>query len=152
MSMENLYQQIILDHYKHPRNFGEVLGCTVSAEHDNPSCGDQIRIHLLVQDGKVEKVQFSGKGCAISQASASMMTEALKGKTVAEAQQMVDEFRQMMRGEKEYVALDEAGELEALKGVLQFPVRVKCAVLAWDTMDACIHMQENGEDTPPEKP
>lgn len=139
MSMESLYQQIILDHYKHPRNFGETLACSASVEQENPLCGDQIRVAVSVEDGRIEAVEFSGRGCAISQASASMMTETVKGRPVEEAARMVDDFRRMMRGEKEFVALDEAGELEALKGVMQFPVRIKCAVLAWNALESCVH-------------
>jgi len=139
MSLENLYQQIILDHYKNPRNFAEVLECAASVEHENPLCGDQIRVAIDVEDARIREVKFSGKGCAISQASASMMTETVKGRPVEQAEEMVEAFRQMMRGEREFVALDEAGELEALKGVMQFPVRIKCAVLAWNALESCIH-------------
>lgn len=145
MSMENLYQQIILDHYKNPRNFGEVIGCTSSVEHENPLCGDQIRVAVHVSDGKIDDVKFSGKGCAISQASASMMTETVKGRPVEDAVRIVEQFRQMMRGEREFEALDEAGEMEALKGVMQFPVRIKCAVLAWNALESCIHAAEEAK-------
>ncbi len=138
MSLESLYQEIILDHYKNPRNFGEVLDRAASAEHENPLCGDQMRVDIAVEEGKVRDIKFSGKGCAISQASASMMTEAVNGRSVAEAGEMVAAFLAMMRGEREFAALDETGELEALKGVMQFPVRVKCATLAWSCLANCL--------------
>lgn len=134
MSLESLYQQIILDHYRNPRNFGDVETCTAAADQENPLCGDQMRVAIDVHDGRVRDIRFSGKGCAISRASASMMTEAVKGKTLAEVDEMVGSFLAMMRGERDFVALDEAGELEALRGVLQFPVRVKCATLAWNCL------------------
>ncbi|MBI3947175.1 MAG: SUF system NifU family Fe-S cluster assembly protein [Armatimonadetes bacterium] len=138
MSLESLYQQIILDHYKNPRNFGEAPGCAVSVEHENPLCGDHLKVAINVADGHITEIKFSGKGCAISQASASMMTETMKGRPVEEARSLVEEFRRMMRGDQEFAALDEAGEMEALKGVLQFPVRIKCAVLAWDALESCL--------------
>ena len=144
MSLDSLYQQIILDHYKKPRNFGETETCPISSEHDNPLCGDHIRVAINIEDGKIAGIEFSGKGCAISLASASMMTEALKGKPVEDAERLVGEFREMMRGEREFEALDDAGELEALRGVMQFPVRIKCAVLAWDTLERCIHLSHDG--------
>lgn len=138
MSLESLYQQVILDHYKNPRNFGEITGYTVSVAHENPLCGDHIKVALNVEEGQIARIHFWGKGCAISQASASIMTETVKGRSLEEAESLVQEFRQMMRGEKDFVALDEGGELEALKGVRQFPVRIKCAVLAWDALEQCL--------------
>jgi SUF system NifU family Fe-S assembly protein len=138
MSLESLYQEIILDHYKHPRNFGEVPGCAAAAEHENPLCGDQMRVAFRLEDERIAEIKFSGKGCAISQASASMMTEAVRGCTLAAAREKVTDFLAMMRGEREFAALDETGELEALKGVLQFPVRVKCATLAWNCLAHCL--------------
>ncbi|MDH7568903.1 MAG: SUF system NifU family Fe-S cluster assembly protein [Armatimonadota bacterium] len=148
MSLDGLYQQIILDHYKNPRNFGEMAGSSSSVEHENPLCGDQIRVFVRTDGGRLAEVKFAGKGCAISQASASMMTETVKGKSVAEARALVEAFRQMMRGEREFAALDPDGELEALKGVLRFPVRIKCAVLPWDALESCLANASAEEGSP----
>lgn len=135
MEFEDLYQEIILDHYRNPRNKGEIETGCVSVEHENPVCGDQIKLMLLVDEAqRVKSVKFSGHGCAISMASASMMTEEVQGKSVAEAQKIISTFLNVMRGETEPDVLDEQGDLMALKGVVKFPVRVKCATLAWHAM------------------
>ena len=132
MSLDDLYREVILDHYRNPRNKHDLEGSTVDVTHNNPLCGDEITIHATVRDGRVAEVAFEGQGCSISQASASMLTELVKGKPVDEVEKLVIEFRGMMGGKP---ADEEAlGDLVALKGVVKYPVRIKCAVLAWDTL------------------
>lgn len=133
MSLEELYREVILDHYRSPRNRGELTDATVVVELNNPVCGDEIKVYLSVEDDVVKDVRFGGRGCSISQSSASMMTEAVKGKSLAEALDMAQRFKAMMRGE---IPADEAdlGDLEALQGVSKFPVRIKCAVLSWEAL------------------
>ena len=133
MSLDDLYKEVILDHYKSPRNKRPLEGATVSLQKNNPLCGDEITIHALVQDGKVAAVAFEGQGCSISQASASMLTESVEGKSVDEAAALAGEFRAMMEGKAEPDE-DEFGDLMALKGVVKYPVRIKCAVLGWDVL------------------
>ncbi|MCS7223157.1 MAG: SUF system NifU family Fe-S cluster assembly protein [Armatimonadetes bacterium] len=133
-SLEWLYQEIILDHFKRPRNMGTVDGADVSEEEDNPFCGDRIGVQLKIRNGVLEQVRFSGRGCAISQASASMMTEKVTGMTVQEALEFAEEFRKAMRGDKPFPQEGQWDDLDALRGVRDFPVRIKCATLAWDVL------------------
>ncbi len=133
MAIEDLYQEIILDHYKNPRNKGTLENPDFHQHAQNPLCGDEIDIYARVQDGILAEVTFAGQGCSISQSSASMLTEALKGKTVAEAEELIENFRKMLAGQDKAPDEDLWGELAALRGVTKFPARVKCAVLAWDT-------------------
>ncbi|MCX6547993.1 MAG: SUF system NifU family Fe-S cluster assembly protein [Acidobacteria bacterium] len=134
-----LYQQVILEHNKKPRNFGKLDPCTHHAEGHNPLCGDQLELSLVVADGVVTDIKFQGSGCAIDVASASLMTGIVKGKTVAEAAAMVAQFRGMVRGE-----LDPAmeapllGRLTLFSGVKDLPSRVKCAILPWATLHAAL--------------
>ena len=136
MAFDDLYQEIILDHYRNPHNFGEIQrSCTV-VEEDNPTCGDQIKLTLWVDDRqKIQDIKFSGQGCAISIASASMMTDTVKGKSVSEAREIAQTIIRTMRGEDSSEILDDFGDLVALKGVIQFPARVKCATLAWHALE-----------------
>ncbi len=144
MEFEDLYQDIILDHYKNPRNFGEGSPTCTTVEHDNPVCGDHIKLMLyLNEQGKIEEVKFSGSGCAISVASASMMTEAIKGKTVEQARKIIGDVLAVMRGEKAPDVLDEYGDISALKGVIKFPVRIKCASLSWHAAEDALNRNEN---------
>ena len=131
MALEELYKEVILDHYKTPRNKRDLPGAELSCRKNNPLCGDEITIHAHVGDGRVAEVTFEGSGCSISQASASMLTESVTGRTVEEAEKIASDFRGMMEGK---VDPDEEsfGDLVALKGVVKYPVRIKCAVLAWD--------------------
>jgi nitrogen fixation protein NifU and related proteins len=139
VSLDDLYREVILDHYSHPRNKGVANPADVIREGANPLCGDEIRVSLRVRQGLVEDVQFDGKGCSISQASASMMTERVRGKTVAEAARVIREFKGMMHGEHTQAgAEDDLGDLEALQGVRKFPVRVKCATLSWITLEMAL--------------
>ncbi len=131
--IDELYREVILDHYHHPRHRGALESPTVTREGYNPLCGDEIALDLLVNDGVVEEVAVRGGGCSISQSSASMMTEAIVGRTVDEVGSLFEGFTAMMRGSDD-VDLDLLGDLEALVGVRKFPVRVKCATLAWHTL------------------
>lgn len=133
MALEDLYKEVILDHYKNPRNKKPLPGGEVSATKNNPLCGDEITVLAHLDGGAVAEVAFLGSGCSISQASASMMTEAVKGKSVDEAREVTTEFRGMMEGALDPDE-DELGDLMALKGVVKYPVRIKCAVLAWDVL------------------
>lgn len=135
MEFDDLYQEIILDHYKNPRNAGEIRGQCRIVEQENPVCGDHITLMVQVDNlGIVHDVKFQGNGCAISVASASMMTEQLIGQHVNRARKIIRDFITAMRGEEEPKILDEYGDLTALKGVKKFPVRIKCATLAWHAM------------------
>lgn len=139
-----LYQEIILEHYKSPRNFGALPGANRSAEGFNPLCGDRVTIHLRVEDGRVAQVRFEGAGCAISTASASLLTEALTGKTEAEAEALFERFRELFTGDPARAAQleEELGKLAALSGVREYPMRVKCATLAWHTLHAALEQRD----------
>ena len=130
--LEELYQEIILDHYRRPRNRGTTVPADITAKETNPLCGDEIEVTAKLVDGKIAEVKFDGHGCSISLASASIMTGRLVGKTLPEARSYIENFQKMMRGDVPYGG-KELGELKALEGVLKFPVRVKCATLAWHT-------------------
>jgi nitrogen fixation NifU-like protein len=133
VSLDDLYKEVILDHYKSPRNKRGLPDATVSAKGNNPLCGDEVTVHLRLGDGRVAEAAFEGQGCSISQASASMMTEAVRGLHVPDAGGLAGQFRGMMEGRVEPDE-DEFGDLMALKGVVKYPVRIKCAVLAWDVL------------------
>ncbi len=135
--LEDLYRDILLDHYRRPRNKGHVPGtASCSADGANPLCGDQLSVELTVDDGRIVEIAFDGAGCSISQASASMMTEYVKGRTVGEARAGIEAFQRMMiEGEP---LGEEYGDIEALAGVAKFPVRVKCASLAWKTLEQAL--------------
>ena len=143
--LEDLYREIILDHYRNPRNRGELPTPPAHrTEGFNPLCGDEVVVFLDVEDGVVKDLRIGGQGCSISQSSASMMSTAVKGKTVAEARDVIRAFKAMMsihehaldgdEGEDENVVDVKLGDLEALRGVVKFPVRIKCATLAWNTL------------------
>lgn len=133
MQLDDLYRQVIMDHYMHPRNKGTIEGNALTVELKNPTCGDEITLQMLTEDGLVKDVRFQGTGCSISMASASMMSEAIKGKPVEEALRISREFRKLMKGEE--VDQDLLGELESLAGVSRFPARIKCATLAWNALE-----------------
>ena len=137
--LRDLYQQVILDHSKRPRNFLKLQDADRTAEGHNPLCGDEITIYLKMDGDVIQDIGFQGAGCAISKASASMMTSALKGKTKAEAEALFGKFHEMVTGNRE-TASDPAGlgKLEVFCGVCEFPVRVKCASLAWHTLRAAL--------------
>ncbi|MEI3608545.1 MULTISPECIES: Fe-S cluster assembly sulfur transfer protein SufU [unclassified Pseudogracilibacillus] len=133
--LDTLYRQVIMDHYKHPRNRGTFEDESLTVEMNNPTCGDRIFLQFKLDGDIVEDVKFTGEGCSISLASASMMTQAIKGKTVEEALAMSELFSQMMLGKE--IDFDDFGleDIEALQGVSNFPARIKCATLAWKAME-----------------
>jgi nitrogen fixation NifU-like protein len=137
LALEELYKEVILDHYKNPRNKRDLPGAELSCSKNNPLCGDEITVLAHLDEGRVAAVTFQGSGCSISQASASMMTEAITGREVDGAQEMATEFRGMMEGTLEPEE-DSFGDLVALKGVAKYPVRIKCAVLAWDVLQEAL--------------
>jgi nitrogen fixation NifU-like protein len=140
-----LYQQVILEHNKKPRNFGKLEAPTHQAEGFNPLCGDHLWVYLqLSPAGLIEDVRFEGSGCAISKASASMMTAALKGKTRTEAQALFKQFHGLLRGElKPDVDANDLGKLKIFSGIWQYPARVKCAALAWHAMNGALHDEQS---------
>ncbi|HEX5417445.1 MAG TPA: SUF system NifU family Fe-S cluster assembly protein [Chloroflexota bacterium] len=140
-ALDELYREVILEHYKSPRNRGRLDQPDVATRGKNPLCGDEIEISLAFDGDKVRDVRFTGRGCSISQASASMLTEAVKGKTIAEAEALVDQFKAAMRGD---VELDDLGDLEALQGVRRVPARLKCALLAWTTLEEGLELRKGG--------
>ncbi len=142
-----LYQEIIMDHNRHPRNFRKMDDATHVLDGRNPVCGDHYKIYLKVEDNNVEDVSFEGDGCAISKASASVMTQVIKGKTVEEAKHLFDIFHEIVTGQKNIEDFDEdVHKIAAFAGVSEFPVRVKCATLSWHTMNIALD-QDSKEAT-----
>ncbi len=132
--IDDLYREIILDHYQSPRNRGRLPQPDVATHGANPLCGDEIELSLAIRDGRIAEVAFQGRGCSISQASASMMTETNKGKKLAEAEELLHTFKTLMTDRDAAVDVEALGELEALQGVKRYPVRVKCAILPWNVL------------------
>lgn len=141
-ALGSLYQEVILAHYRQPRNHGELEAPDVRVELRNPSCGDEIALALRMQEGRIVGVAFSGEGCAISQASASMMTVLLEGRTLEEAAALSASFHDLMHGRATPGATRELGDLRALAGVARFPVRVRCALLAWNGLQEAMRELE----------
>ena len=141
--LSDLYQEVILEHNKNPRNFREIENADKTADGNNPLCGDALRVYLTMEEDRVKDVAFKGSGCAISKASASMMTQAVKGKTREEADTLFKEFREMVMGEMD-ADTDEnnLGKLKIFAGVREFPARVKCASLSWHTVHAALNDEE----------
>ena len=135
--LSDLYQEVILDHNRRPRNFHALAGASHTADGYNPLCGDRLTLYLKVEGDLIADVSFEGAGCAISKASASMMTDALKGRTIAEANLLFERFHRMVTTPPEQ-AVEDMGKLSSLAGVREFPVRVKCASLAWHTLRAAM--------------
>jgi nitrogen fixation NifU-like protein len=134
-NLDTLYRQVIMDHYKKPRNKGMLEDSSLTIDMNNPTCGDRIRLTMKVEDGKVVDVKFDGEGCSISMSSASMMTEAIKGKDIDTAMKLSHIFSEMVQG-NEYNEEDlDLGDIEALQGVSKFPARIKCATLAWKAVE-----------------
>ena len=133
LSLEDLYKEVILDHYRSPRNKGRLEPHDVALERNNPLCGDEIELFLRFEGEDVAAVAFEGKGCSISQASASMMTEKVQGVSIKEAERVAESIKRMMAGEEEGDAKT-LGDLVSLKGVVRYPVRIKCALLGWNTL------------------
>ena len=139
--LDDLYMEIILDHYKSPRNKADLSHIDDDNMHENPSCGDTVKLEILLgDDGRIESARFDGHGCAISTASASLMTERLPGKTAEEARSFIEVFLKVLRGEEPADRLEEWGDLTVLGGVVQFPMRVKCATLAWHALEKSLEV------------
>ena len=134
-NLDTLYRQVIMDHYKNPRNRGQIEGDSVTIDMNNPTCGDRIHLHMQVEDGVVQDAKFEGEGCSISMSSASMMTQAIKGKSLEQAVKMSRAFSEMMLGKEIDTEGLDMEDIEALQGVSKFPARIKCATLAWKAME-----------------
>ncbi len=143
--LNSLYQQLIIDHYRNPRNSGELPDATVEVHMRNPTCGDDISLQLRIEDDRIEEVKFVGEGCSISQASVSMMTTLLKGRSLDEALAVARRFTGMMHGDGDAAKDPLLGNLRSLAGVARFPVRVKCALLGFDALQECMkRTQQDG--------
>ena len=146
LNLSSLYQQLILDHYRNPRNKGELPERTVEIHMANPVCGDEIRLQLRIEDDRIAEARHLGQGCSISQASVSMMTQLLKGKGLDEAEGGARRFTEMMHGDQEAARDRAMGDLRSLQGVSKFPVRIKCALLAFDALQEAIKATRAKED------
>ncbi|TCT19100.1 nitrogen fixation NifU-like protein [Melghiribacillus thermohalophilus] len=145
-NLETLYRQVIMDHYKNPRNRGTLEGDdSLTIDMNNPTCGDSIHLQMKIEDGKVADAKFEGEGCSISMSSASMMTQAIKGKTVEEALEMSKMFSDMVQGKEIDADEIELGDIVALQGVSKFPARIKCATLAWKAMEKGVQEDQKEE-------
>ena len=144
-SLRELYQEVILDHSRHPRHFGVLENATHKAEGFNPLCGDKVNVSLVLgADGRVTDIKFTGKGCAISQASASMMTDMVAGRTVDEAKKLMEGFLHLVKGENaDGLSPDDRDHLDVMSGISEFPMRVKCATLAWHTFSNALEEGSN---------
>ena len=144
-ALDDLYREVIIDHFKNPRHHGSIDPFDVEQEGYNPLCGDHIFLRLKCEDQKIKDIGFTGKGCSISQAAASILTEEVVGKSFEEAETKVRHFKEMMQGKRE--AVEEEGDIDALSGVKKFPVRIKCALLAWTTLQEAIefYKKKGGE-------
>ena len=145
--LRDLYQEVILDHYKRPRNFQALPGASHHADGYNPLCGDKVSVYLVMEGDRVKQIGFQGSGCAISTASASLMTEALLGKTTAEAEKLFESFHAMVMAAPDSTHQSSLGKLAALEGVREFPARVKCASLAWHTLNSALHAEQRTVST-----
>ena len=155
-SLDDLYKEIILDHYRSPRNQGELEPPAHRCEGFNPLCGDEVIVFVSLVNKKIEEIKIGGQGCSISQASASMMTEIIKGKSISEAEEIIHAFKEMMDIYESELSGKETdgtsssidlGDLEALQGVVKYPVRIKCATLAWNTLTQSINEIQNIDDS-----
>ena len=155
-SLDDLYKEIILDHYRSPRNQGELEPPAHRCEGFNPLCGDEVIVFVSLINQKIAEIKIGGQGCSISQASASMMTEIIKGKSISEAEEIIHAFKEMMDIYESELSGEETdgtsssidlGDLEALQGVVKYPVRIKCATLAWNTLTQSINEIQNIDDS-----
>lgn len=144
--LESIFREVILDHYRKPRNKGPMDAPTVTVSMRNPLCGDEIELHLEIGDDAIRGVRFTGQGCAISQASASMMTEALAGKPLEDAVDLEKRFLALMHGEEAAREDKRLGDLRALQGVSKLPVRIKCALLAWNALDEAVKAHRRSDE------
>ncbi len=145
--LRDLYQEVIFDHNRNPRNFRVMSDASREVEGFNPLCGDRLTLYLKIDGGIIEDASFQGSGCAISTASVSLMTEIVKGKTEQEALDLFETFHQMTTGKSEDINLEAVGKLAVLAGVRDYPARVKCATLAWHTLDAALKNQQQAVST-----
>jgi nitrogen fixation NifU-like protein len=145
--LRDLYQEVIFDHNRNPRNFRVMDDANRQVEGFNPLCGDRLTLFLKIEDGVINDASFQGQGCAISTASVSLMTEIIKGKTEAEAETLFTQFHEMTTGKSEDIQLEAIGKLAVLAGVREYPARVKCATLAWHTLDAALKNQAQSIST-----
>jgi nitrogen fixation NifU-like protein len=145
LALDDIYKEVILDHYKNPRNKRELPEATLRCSRNNPLCGDEITVFVRADGDTVQEVAFVGQGCSISQSSASMMTEAVSGKPLEDVRRLIHDFRAMMAGDLDPTE-EEFGDLVALKGVVKYPIRIKCAVLAWDVLQEALE-GEGGQAT-----
>ena len=136
--LDELYRDVILEHFRNSSHAGELPNATLKAEGNNPLCGDELTIYLRMDDGRVAQARFTAKGCAISQAAASMLAEQLEGKTVGEVTGLIDAMKGLMQGKDPDPSMD-LGDLEALAGVRKFPVRIKCAALSWNLVEQALN-------------
>lgn len=143
MQLDDLYRRVIMDHYKNPRNRGTFEDQNVTVDLNNPTCGDKIQLQMQVEGGTVQAAKFTGEGCSISMSSASMMTEAVKGKSLEEALELAEKFSGLMKGEQ--VDFGDYEDLEALSGVNKFPARIKCATLAWNALRKGVEQAKRAE-------
>jgi len=146
-ALASLYQELILEHYKRPRNHGELPEANAVVHMNNPTCGDQIRLQLRVEEDRIAEARFVGQGCSISQSSASMMTQLLKGKSVEDAAVLIQRFTDLMHGDATAAKDRSLGDLRALAGVSKFPVRVKCALLSWNALDEALKQAASSSGT-----
>ena len=143
--LSSLYQQLILEHYRNPRNKAELDGKSVEIHMANPVCGDEIRLQLRIEDDRIAEAKFVGQGCSISQASVSMMTTLLEGRSLDEADTLAQRFTDMMHGDEDAAKDRSLGDLRALQGVSKFPVRIKCALLGFDALQEALKKEVEGE-------
>ena len=142
MDLKDLYRDVIVDHNRHPRNFREIPDADRRADGFNPLCGDKLTVFVKLDGGRISDVSFSGSGCAISIASASLLTESVKGRTILEAEGLFSQMHQLLTRDDIDIDVSSLGKLCALSGVREFPARVKCASLCWHTLDAALHRQD----------
>jgi len=142
MDLKDLYRDIIVDHNRHPRNFREMPDADRHADGYNPLCGDKLTVYVKLDGDRISDVSFQGSGCAISVASASLLTESIKGRTVPEAEKLFQSMHELLTRDDSTVDVTSLGKLGALSGVREFPARVKCASLCWHTLDAALHQQQ----------
>jgi len=147
-NLDVLYRQVIMDHYKNPRNKGQLDDTSLTIDMNNPTCGDRIHLTLKVEGGIVVDAKFEGEGCSISMSSASMMTQAIKGKSIVNAIKYSKAFSDMMQGKEIDEDELDLGDIEALQGVCKFPARIKCAMLAWKAMEKGLDVEEETEKLP----
>jgi nitrogen fixation NifU-like protein len=138
LDLKDLYQEVIVDHNRNPHNFGKLVGADRKLEGFNPLCGDRLTLYLKLDDDRISDIRFDGSGCAISIASASLMTDAMKGRTLPEAEALFNQFHRLITADDAAVDLERFGKLAALAGVREYPTRVKCATLCWHTLHAAL--------------